>query len=326
MSLPLPFDLRRDGRQVGEWLLPHSADSDAWGAIPVPMAAFRNGEGPVALLVGGVHGDEYEGPIVLAELIRTLDAARLSGTVIVVPALNPSAARAGLRRSPLDGLDLARSFPGDGRGSPTLRLARRAVEELLPPADLVLDLHSGGASLDVVPCAMMRRSGDPTRDSATETALRSLGAPHCLAAAAGEGRSLVAAAGERGKLALAVELGGRGAVSPSALALGRRAVAGFLSTAGILDGETRPASGPLWRIARAGTVRAPDAGAFEPFRRPGDWVRSGAALGRLHVDGRPEREPVPLSAPVPGLLFAQRAQGMVERGGFVAGVASLDKA
>ncbi len=97
MRTDLDFD--RDGKQIGELQLPHSPHEDAWGVIPLPVAVLRNGAGPTALLVGGVHGDEYEGPIVLSELVRRLDPKQIRGRLIVLPALNAPAVKAGLRTS-----------------------------------------------------------------------------------------------------------------------------------------------------------------------------------------------------------------------------------
>ena len=60
-------DFEADGVQHGHLKLPHSHDGSAWGAIMIPVAVFRNGEGPTALLTGANHGDEYEGPVALLQ-------------------------------------------------------------------------------------------------------------------------------------------------------------------------------------------------------------------------------------------------------------------
>ena len=66
----------------------------------VPLTVIKNGSGPTVILQGGNHGDEYEGPIVLGELIRDLDAERIAGRLIIVPAINTPAVEASLRVSP----------------------------------------------------------------------------------------------------------------------------------------------------------------------------------------------------------------------------------
>jgi N-alpha-acetyl-L-2,4-diaminobutyrate deacetylase len=63
---------------------------------------ISNGRGPMGILEGGSHGDEYEGPIALGELIRTLDPGAVSGRLIFIPAINLPAVAAGRRTSPLE--------------------------------------------------------------------------------------------------------------------------------------------------------------------------------------------------------------------------------
>lgn len=104
---------------------------------------------PRLLVLAGVHGDERE-PI---EAVRRLEAAlprvRVHGSVTLVPEANPTACAAGTRLG-ADGLDMARSFPGDPDGSPTQRAAH-AVTEHIRRADALIDLHTGGRTLRVLP-------------------------------------------------------------------------------------------------------------------------------------------------------------------------------
>jgi predicted deacylase len=59
-------DFDRPGRQLGFVSIPHSPHGDAWGVTQVPIAVIANGEGPTVVIEGGNHGDEYEGPIAIA--------------------------------------------------------------------------------------------------------------------------------------------------------------------------------------------------------------------------------------------------------------------
>ena len=121
----------------------------------IPICVIRNGEGPTALLTGGNHGDEYEGPLALFDLAaHARSRARSAGTVIIVPAMNYPAFRAGTRTSPIDQGNLNRSFPGRPDGTVTEKIADYFQRDLLPLADIVLDFHSGGKTLDFLPfCA-----------------------------------------------------------------------------------------------------------------------------------------------------------------------------
>jgi predicted deacylase len=110
----------------------------------IPIAVMCNGSGPTALLTGANHGDEYEGPIALADLALTLSSDQLRGRIIVVPFMNYPAFRAARRLSPIDGGNLNRLFPGRPDGTITEKIADFFERTLLPMADFVLDFHSGG--------------------------------------------------------------------------------------------------------------------------------------------------------------------------------------
>ena len=111
--------------------------------LPLLVAAGRSPR-PRLVITAGIHGDEYEGPRAITDLLGTLDPAALEGTVVAVPVANPPAFAAGTRTSPLDGLNLARIFPGDPDGTISQRIAYTLVERIVRGADLLVDLHSGG--------------------------------------------------------------------------------------------------------------------------------------------------------------------------------------
>ncbi len=116
-------DLDKSGKQIGFIMIPHSPHDDAWGVTRVPIAVIRNGSGPTVILEGGNHGDEYEGPIAICELVRQLDPGEIQGRLILMPANNVHAVVAGTRTSPVDGLNFNRTFPGDPQGSITQQIA-----------------------------------------------------------------------------------------------------------------------------------------------------------------------------------------------------------
>ena len=155
------IDYDKKGKQAGFIMIPHSPHEDAWGATRVPIAVIANGTGPTVIIEGGNHGDEYEGPIAIAELIRDLDPGAIQGRLILLPAINVNAAMAGARTSPVDGLNFNRTFPGDPHGSITQQIAAYMMDVLFPMGDAFLDLHSGGSSLDLLPSAIIEPSTDP---------------------------------------------------------------------------------------------------------------------------------------------------------------------
>ena len=83
-----PIDFDRAGRQAGYLRAPLSRNTSGWGVVEIPIISIKNGSGPTVLLTGGIHGDEYEGPIAISYLARSLDPAKVQGRVIMIPAYN----------------------------------------------------------------------------------------------------------------------------------------------------------------------------------------------------------------------------------------------
>jgi len=167
--------------------------------------------GPVALITAGVHGDEYEGPAGIFSLARTLSPDHLQGTVIAVPVINPEAFAAGTRLHPKDGANLARTFPGNGNGGPTEQLAAAVFQELVAPANYVIDLHSGGVEYIFVPVAGFY--GDAASANQSFQAATSFGLPVLWKLPPTKG-VLSYEAWRRDKIAIGAEYGGAGQLSP----------------------------------------------------------------------------------------------------------------
>ena len=71
------IDFDRDGKQVSILRLPCSTDLSGYGIIPIPDRSLEEWRWPDRLLMGGNHGDEFEGPVTLGKLIRDLDASEM---------------------------------------------------------------------------------------------------------------------------------------------------------------------------------------------------------------------------------------------------------
>jgi N-alpha-acetyl-L-2,4-diaminobutyrate deacetylase len=171
-------DFEAEGVQHGFLKLPHSHDASAWGAVMTPITVVKRGEGPTALLTGANHGDEYEGPIALFDLASRLTAEEVSGRVIIVPAMNAPAFRAARRTSPIDGGNMNRVFPGRPDGGVTEKIADYFQRSLLPMADLVLDIHAGGKTLEFVPFAAAHQLTDTDQQEKAMAAVAAFGAPY----------------------------------------------------------------------------------------------------------------------------------------------------
>jgi predicted deacylase len=318
-TLRATVDFDKAGKQIGFIHVPHSAHDDAWGVIRVPIAVIANGSGPTVILEGGNHGDEYEGPIALGELIRTLDPGAVSGRLIFIPAINLPAVAAARRTSPLDGLNFNRAFPGDPLGSPTQQIVAYVNDALFPLADAFLDLHSGGSSLAMVPSAIIEPVADPKRHARNKAAALAFGAPMTVAIDnRGDPRTATASAARAGLTVTGTEMAGGGTVSIDALALCRRGVRNVLAHLGALapemaDPPERPS--PLFDLPGPNAyVLATDEGVFEPFHANGAVVSAGQRAGRIHFLADPARPPAELAYEADGVLYGRRQPGKVRPG------------
>jgi len=232
------IDYNSHGVQHGYLRLPYSRNDSAWGAIHIPITQVKNGIGACALLTGANHGDEYEGPLALVELAATLKPEDVSGTVIIIPFMNHPAFLAGTRVSPIDDLNMNRAFPGQPDGSPTQKIADYFQRTLLPMADVVLDFHSGGKTLDFLPFAASHALDDPEQQARCRAARDAFNAPFSI-----EMREIDAlgmyddAVESQGKTFVTTELGGGGTATPDTAEIARKGVRNLLIHAGILAGE-----------------------------------------------------------------------------------------
>ncbi|TVM04890.1 MAG: N-alpha-acetyl diaminobutyric acid deacetylase DoeB, partial [Halomonas sp.] len=178
ISATVDFDA--EGVQHGFLKLPISTDESAWGAVMIPVTVVKNGDGPTALLTGGNHGDEYEGITSLLKLSSSLQPEDVAGRVIIVPCMNTPAVMAGKRTSGLDGGNLNRSFPGNPDGGVTEQIADYFTRVLVPMSDVVLDLHSGGRTLDILPFGASHVLDDKGQQQAALEGAKAFGAPYAM--------------------------------------------------------------------------------------------------------------------------------------------------
>jgi len=322
-------DFNADGEQHGFLKLPYSHDASAWGAVMIPITVIRNGDGPTALLTGGNHGDEYEGPIVLSKLASTLKTSDVKGRVIIVPFMNYPAFRAGSRTSPIDRGNLNRAFPGKPDGTVTEKIADYFQRYLLPLADYVLDLHAGGRTLDFVPFAAVHVLSDANQQARCEAAMRAFGAPYSMRMLELDSVGLFdTAVEEAGKVFVSTELGGGGTATVESVAVAERGVRGFLANSGVLtvrddlSAESRTTVLLDMPDGSCYTTSEHD-GLLELCKDLGDNVEAGEVIARVHDMSRTGMQPIEYRAKRRGLLAARHFPGLVHIGDTVAVVADI---
>lgn len=316
-------DFDRDGVQHGFLRLPYSRDDSAWGSVMIPIAVIRNGSGPTALLTGGNHGDEYEGPIALLDLARSVEPKDVTGTIIIVPAMNYPAFRAGTRTSPIDKGNMNRSFPGRPDGTVTEKIADYFQRVLLPRADIVFDFHSGGKTLDFVPFCAAHILPDKEQERRAFAAVEAFSAPYSMKMLEIDAVGMYdTAAEEMGKVFVTTELGGGGTATARSAGIAKRGIRNVLRHAGILAGEVERQA-TQWLDMPSGDCFcfAEEDGMIEPLVDLGEPVEAGQVVARIHPVGRTGMAPQDIRAKLTGILAARHFPGLVKSGDSVSVVA-----
>ncbi len=231
----IPLDAQ--GVHHGFLKLPHSRNDSAWGSVMIPVTVIAKGAGPTALLTGANHGDEYEGPIALQDLAITLKPEDITGRVIILPMMNMPAFAAGTRCSPIDGANMNRSFPGSATGTITQKLCHYIATQLVPQADIVLDFHSGGSTLDFLPFAAAHILEDKAQEAACMAAMQAFNAPYSVRMLEIDNVGMFDTEVEnQGKVFVTTELGGAGTSTARTVAVARKGIRNLLIHAGICSG------------------------------------------------------------------------------------------
>ena len=318
-------DLAAPGRQLGRLQVPRSLNTAGWSNAYVPIACVANGSGPTALVLGGNHGDEYEGQVAALKLARDLQPEQVSGRVIVIPCLSMEASKAGTRLWP-SGANFNRSFPGSPDGPPHEQLADFLTRVLFPLSDVVIDMHSGGRSTLVLPCSHMHVVDDPGQRRAMLEGMLAWNSDWHFLYIDVAGSGLLPVEAERqGKLVVTTELGGGGHVTAAVHRLAESGLANVLRHVGVLEGEveTRASLGVPDAVIIDGRdpanyMFAPESGLWETMVDPGERVDVGQPVGRIHFLERPDREPELIEAPLTGVVAGVRAISTTVQGDNVA--------
>jgi N-alpha-acetyl-L-2,4-diaminobutyrate deacetylase len=305
------IDLDGTGKRWGQLELPRSNNTSGWSHLYVPIVSIRGAEeGPTALVVGGVHGDEPEGQVAALRLARETEPGDVIGHLVVVPCASPEASAAFTRLWP-SGANFNRSFPGSPDGPPDAQLADFFSRFLIARADVVVDMHSGGRSGLCPPWSEMHLVPDPAQRRAMVEAMLAWGTDHHFVYIdiAGEGL-LVGDAERQGKVVVSTELGGGGHVRASTHRIAWHGLCNVLRHVGVLRGDVARRETPgviVDATDAAGYLLAPESGLWETLVDPGDRVEAGEAVGRIHFLERPDREPEVVRAAIDGIVMVVRA-------------------
>ena len=315
---PAALDLDSPGRRDYWVTLEHDT---MWGLHQIPLTVWvgpetEPGRGVVAF--GSTHGNEYEGPVALKNLLRQIDLEAVRGRVILVPVLNVEAFRSGTRDSvEADGVNLNRAFV-DGAGQSralagiTHRIADFVRTCIWPRVHVVLDLHAGGRQIRFALCTSYHPIDDAEQGREIEETARWFGTPLVITYQNATPGLLTSEAERLGKITIGGEFGWGEACSHDGVRFATQGVRAALIRHGQMRGSIEPIAHNADGSQRLAAMvddecftAAPFPGHYEEVIPCGTLVKRGDVVGRLHDFARIDEPAWPVQAGVDGVVIAQ---------------------
>lgn len=185
-------------------------------------------------------------------------------------------------------------------------------------ADYVLDIHSGGKSLDFLPFAAIHRLQDKQQESVSVGFMNAFGAPYRVKMLDIDAGGMYDTEVERqGKVFVTTELGGGRTTTPYSVRIAKRGVDNFLKHAGILDGEIEPCPQPPVSLDMpdgSSFLFSQHSGLLEPVVTLGDSVKKGELMACIHITERTAVAPYQYFAPRDGLVLSRHVPSLVKMG------------
>jgi N-alpha-acetyl-L-2,4-diaminobutyrate deacetylase len=245
-----------------------------------------------------------------------------------MPFLNAPAVMAGTRVSPIDGVNMNRTFPGDPLGTVTRMVAHYVHSVLLPMADAVADIHSGGKTMFFSPFAAIHELDDPAQQERVRQAVLAFDPPITLLVREMDVIGTLDTEVEKmGKILVTTELGGGGTTSTATIATADRGIRNLLRHLGLMDGalETRASLGlkpTRMMVAKENAyVVTDDSGLLELLVDLNDPVSAGQPIARIYNLEKPGAPPTVYQARTDGFLIGRSHAALVTAGDFVAMIA-----
>jgi len=272
--------------------------------IDLPVHVIRGKEdGPVLLLMAGLHGDEINGIETIRRMIFDQTIKLKRGTVIAIPIVNVYGFLQTSRDLP-DGKDLNRCFPGNQNGSLASRVAWFIMHEILPQIDYGIDFHTGAVNRTNFPQIRCKTENIVNMELAT-----AFSAPFILNAEFRD-KSIRKEASKKGKSIIVYEGGEALRLDESAILEGIKGTYRVMYHLRMID-DNIPADASVL-LTHATWVRAKHAGIYRNFTLPGSKIEKGQILGVI-TDPYGEDE-IPLISKLEGYAIGVNFQSVINAG------------
>jgi len=299
-------------------------------ALSIPVAVFHGAKpGPVLAIVAGSHGTEYTSIIALEKLIATLDAAQISGTVIIVPLINIQSFEQKVPHlNPVDKKSMNRWYPGKMDGTQTDRASYLITRQVVEQCDHLIDLHGGDLDESLRPYSYWTRTGNEKQDQIAKEMVLAFGLDTIIISGdrpkdPQASRYLENTASTRGKPSITAEAGYAGTVETddlNALVNGCLNVMRYLK---MLPGAAATVEHPVW-IEKVVTLASEQNGIFYPAVKRGTYVEQGMKVG--YVTDYLGKVTFEAHAPIAGVVLYVCAVPSMTKGATIANIGVVGRA
>jgi len=274
-------------------------------SLSIPIIVQRaKADGPVLLLMGGVHGDETNGVAIVRDIIRKKYHIPKRGTIICIPVFNVFGYLNQSRQFP-DGRDLNRMFPGTANGSLASQFAYKFTREIAPIVDYVLDFHTGGAGRDNFPNIRCVLKNDKTLSLAGI-----FGAPFIVNSNYIP-KSVRETVDKMGKTILLFEGGESLKLDQTVISIGVEGALNVMRHLQMHDGDPVVDTAPVI-INKSKWLRASHSGIFQSLIKNGTRVKHKTIIGRISDPyGEFEKN---ILAPFDCYIFGLNSAAIVHKG------------
>ncbi len=242
-------------------------------SIKVPIFIERGlKDGPVLLLLGGVHGDEINGVEIVRRVIRGKINKPTRGTIVSIPVFNIFGFLNLSREFP-DGRDLNRVFPGSANGSLASQFAHEFRKEIVPHVDYVIDFHSGGGNL-----VNMAQTRCMFEDTATLELAKVFNAPFMIESKP-IAKSIRKTFYDLGKPSLLFEGGKSMLYDEKAIEYAVQGTKNVIQFLKMKEWKTQPEPNEVVVVKQSTWLRASHSGMFHVKIKNGTWVAKKTVMG-----------------------------------------------
>ncbi|HEX5329389.1 M14 family metallopeptidase [Sulfuricurvum sp.] len=294
---------------------------------PLKVEGFLFGEessGPSVAIVGAMSGDHINQLYVASRLVDYLrqkeEEGKITGKILVIPAVNTYALNMGETFWPLDKTDINMMFPGYAQGETTQRIAAKLFESL-QGYDYGIILEGRRDQGMCLPYVKLIQSGYEDMDSARDLGMRFI---HFRPYSPIETVMLQYNWQLWGTKALSIVFGKNGSIDPLSSgdvhgALVRFMVKRKMLNTSIFDGFSSNIIAP----ENITILKAPCAGIFDSLVACGVSVEKGDVLGRI-TDALSGEKLENVIAPIDGVVTCQYANPLIFQNSIAFRIASVE--